>query len=272
MKKLVMVVAAAALVAATGQAMPVFQVNGDATGQSVSGVNGGSPYYWAGNSSDGTNATIGNWATGTGYFAGHTSSPNIALANLRSFLGAGATTPDALTYEMTGAPTTFTIKVEVAGLSGANQLWYRQGSNLTRIFDGAAGANQSTSVTITGEFELFVIRGLAGTTATDSDLNGSGVEWARSGGGSNKTRKGTEFSDLQKFATFQNTLNPGTLYTGIEDLWPPDGSDNDYNDLIIAMGLEETPAPPAIVLVALGVPALGLARRFTRKAPAAVVA
>lgn len=56
----------------------------------------------------------------------------------------------------------------------------------------------------------------------------------------------------------------------------PTGDSVDFDNFQMGYSfdsVEELPAPPALVLAALGIPALGLARRLTRKAPAdAVVA
>lgn len=242
--------------------------------------------YWDGKSSDfggNSNANIGNFLTKTGSFAGNSNSPNIAAANLRSYQNANGSgvsfAQGGLSYGAGAVASSFKILVEVAGLSAQNQLWYRQGNILTRIFSGANGAGQSASVTISGQFTLYLIRGLGASPGSydlgsNNVLAANGIDWASSAGQTRNTQNGQNNAaiaqDKQNFASFFEAGKENKLYTGIEDLLPPQNSDNDFNDLVVSFALEAVPAPPALILAALGVPAFGLFRRFTRKAPVAV--
>jgi hypothetical protein len=297
MKKYLMMAAVAITTGLGGNAlaMPTFTVAGAGSMQSgftnQSQVNGGAGHYWSGNSSDGTNKTVGNYLTKSGGFSTTGLNPPISYTNLRSYGGgsvAGGITAANHTYGVSGSGTgNFKVLIEVAGLAAENELWYRQPvtgapgtSILKRIFAGSAGAGGSSTVTIDGEFSLYLIRttnssdqaflnSKAVSGMTVSELTGlSNTTWAGSNDGSKNSA-----SD-QHFASFQDASDLRHMYVGVEDIIPLSGSDKDYNDLIIRMStLEEVPAPPALVLAALGIPALGLVRRFTRKTPAdAVVA
>ncbi len=303
MTKYLMMAAVAITLGLGGNALaaPTFTVNGTtasgfanvtgvAPGSTTGGgqANQGSAFYWAGYSSDTgqfgsgspdptRSATVGNFLTSTGAWGGggtvgHPPKPGLGLTSLQAFgtTASSGHTATGMTYGVSSVTSGFTIRVEVAGLAGSNQLWYRQGNILKKIFDGSDSSTSGPkSIVITDEFELYLIRGVSGDTI-DLGTNPNaldGKEWARSTGGSNSP------GDGQHFASFRDAGDESTIYTGIEDIVPLSGSDKDYNDIVISMSIEEVPAPPALVLAALGIPALGLVRRFTRKTAAdAVVA
>lgn len=287
MKKFLMM-AAVVITAGTANhalAMPTFTVNGvgGATMQggftNEASVSQGSGHYWAGNSADfSTSGTVGNYLTKTGAFSSTASSPAITFANLRSFGTLSGSTVQAAnhTYGIAGGGTGgFKVLIEVAGLAAENELWYMQptsGGVLKRIFAGSAGAGGTSSVTIAGEFSLYLIRTTNATDQAFLDSNAvtgmtaaqlaalTNTTWASSNNGSKNS------ATDQHFASFQDASDLRHVYVGVEDIIPLSGSDKDYNDLIIRMStIQDVPAPPALVLAALGIPALGLVRRFTRK-------
>jgi hypothetical protein len=249
------------------------------------GINEDGREFWDNKSWDGPQRNIGYFLTKTGSYYStqdNANSPGILVSNLQYFQGSsyGANNAPASTTYGTGAVTNnIKILIEVAGLSNQNQLWYEQNGKLTRIFNGSDGANQMSSVSITGEFNLYLIRGTTATSLTTGQL--STLTYAASSGTSyvppgadQQGESGTTYTE-QHFVTFRDNTNTEKLYVGIEDIVPLPSADKDYNDMIISMqvqGAQVVPAPSSFVMFMMGGASLIGFVLLRRRNPVALVA
>jgi hypothetical protein len=232
------------------------------SGSSSSGaLNGtGSGDYKAISLGGGTDAVGGNW-TYSSFFADST---GITLLGLKSF-GYDITATFAYTNSPSGNPATLTLSsLQITRTSAATG-----DLTFTLTSDGYMKPDDADRYMRT-RASGFLVGGTSGSATYTSSYDTANREFGGTDGSvTNRTVYGPTDSDgvitYLPNGTPVFSLTNSITFTGMNT-----------GDKFLTGGLdtliEPVPAPPALVLVALGVPALGLARRFTRKAPAAVVA
>ncbi|MGQ9737233.1 MAG: PEP-CTERM sorting domain-containing protein [Armatimonadota bacterium] len=194
--------------------------------------------YWDNNSLDGNKKNIGYFLSGTGGFTGHPASPNITP----EWWGNAGGSADLNFYFNSLLSQAVTLKIEVAGNSNINELWWYEVGNPSNgglIFPGPAGAGSVAVFTPTPNFGLYIKTAGGKIYYTQSALNPGG-ETAH-----------------QHFALFKEA--PGIYWIGTEDkpANTGEGVNGDYNDMVIRMAV--VPEPATMSLFALGL--LPLLRR-----------
>lgn len=122
--------------------------------------------FWDNGSGDGTNLNVGHFLTGTGGFAGHPNSPDIAVSDLMYYSLGGASVPSFLMFSPgdIGA----TIFIEVAGNANSNSLYWFDAATpgtLNAVFNGPQGSGAVASFNPGGDFGLALL-GPGGTFRT----------------------------------------------------------------------------------------------------------
>lgn len=212
--------------------------------------------YWNNNSSDGSQANVGFYLLNTGYFSTYPPTypgPGSAIPfwgqSFTSGSGTGGGADASFDFTPTGGSQA-ALKIEVAGFAGQNTFgWYDVSSGtMHQLFSGPDSAGATATFTPTGNYG-FYFGTPDGTFFTQDSLNTDTV-------GNDGTN-----GPLQHFALFQQGTD-GTYWLGMEDKTKTDGSDFDYNDMIV----EVSPVPEPGILLLLGLGLIGGAgvRRYTK--------
>lgn len=212
-------------------------VVGSGSWQAWSAPNEDGTPYWDNNSLDGAQMNIGYFLSGTG---GFTSPPSPGITP--DWWGNADGSADLNFYFNSPLPQVVEMYIEVAGNSNINELWWydvTNPSNGGQIFPGPVGAGSVVVFSPTPNFGLYIKTASGTEYYTESMLNPVAEQ------------------EHQHFALFKEAH--GVYWIGIEDK-PADsgeGSDGDYNDMVIRM--TTVPEPATMSLFALGL--LPLLRR-----------
>lgn len=161
-------------------------------------------------------------------------------------MGSGAA--DANFTFTVGAGGPIELRLEIAGFAPHNEFgWYEGDSGIKHTLFAGSDAGGASTTFNPGEVYGFYLTDPNGNTYyTESSRNPAGE------------------GNHQHFAVFLVTLASGEqiFYIGVEDL--PLGGDEDYNDMILSVAV---PEPSSMVLLGIGLAAIGFLRRRRAKSP-----
>jgi len=188
--------------------------------------------YWNGNSSDGNDKNVGNCLLAASY-CGLATAPG----NIPYWGNSDGSADTSLYFQGTGSQNNAALEIEIAGNAGINEFgWYQVGvadPTLHVLFNGPASAGATAIFTPTADYG-FWFSGNGTTYYTQSGLNATGSD-----------------PNLQHFALFNG--GSGAYWLGMEDLnfgkSDSQGSDKDYQDMIVKVQTVSTPEPTAITLL-----------------------
>ncbi len=200
--------------------------------------------YWDNPSQDGPNKNVGFFLINapTAQLAGAPGALPYWGNTFNSATDSGGTPDLNFTFDRTAAFSVANLELEVAQNANINEFgWYNvdDPSVLHPIFLGPDSAPSTDTFSPSAQYG-FYLKGADGTYYTQSSLNPSGD------------------TSHQHFVIFQGSSTPGaeTYWIGIEDLSVSglngaEGGSGDYNDMLVHISAEVSPAVPEPSTVAL---------------------
>jgi hypothetical protein len=216
-------------------------------------ANGDGKPYWDGSSTDGTNASVGNYLTNTGYFSSGNAGPGAIPFWGGAYISGSTVSVGAADqsfyFTKTGTSDLAALKIEVAGNADVNVFgWYDVGSpsTLHPIFTGLQSAGDSATFIPSTNYGFYFKS--SPTSGTLTYLTQSNLSQSNDNGN-------------QHFAVFQDG---SSFWIGMEDL-AFSGSDKDYNDMIVKVSSTSVPEPATMLLLGLGLFGVAGIRRKIKK-------
>jgi hypothetical protein len=222
---------------ATGVALATDTYSGSGTLQTwaIGDLGTSGTPFWNNASSDGAQRNIGYYLSNTGFFAGGTAGPGAI-----QYYGNGPAAVNSFSFGHLGGGDSAAMKLEIAGNAGSNAFgWFDTTIPFSphQLFAGGNVAGDAAIFTPTASY-AFYLQGPGGTFLT--------------------TTAGDQFAVFQEAGS-------GPYWIGMEDIGLRNGSDKDYNDMVVKIAGTAVPEP--MTLLFLGGCLLGtgiISRKFKK--------
>ena len=167
----------------------------------------------------------------------------------------GSTAVQDIAFSPTVPDHAVTLEIEIAGWAGFNEFGWYSGGVLHKSFQGSDGAILNTSFSATGNFGFYL-------HSKDNKYVFSESSLASVGGFSNNDRYKQHFTLFRETPAGTAGATADVYWIGAEDVKFSNGSDIDFNDLLVKISTTPVPEPGSLLLLAASLAGcLGLVRR-----------